>query len=171
MKKLLLFASLFGVLAVNAQDKKAENVIKINAEKHNFGNIKQGVPVTTEFVITNISDQPLIIENVTAGCGCTTPKWSNEPVMAGGTTKIEVGFNAAAMNHFDKDVLVKIAGVSQPKTLKITGDVLDAAAYDAQAKEPKKAVVKNTDAGKVEAATKVKTKTTSKKTKIKSEKA
>jgi hypothetical protein len=90
MRKLFLFAALVGTLAVNAQDKKAEEVMKVNAEKHDFGKIKQGVPVTTEFVISNTSDMPLIIENVTAGCGCTTPEWNKEPVMAGGTTKIKL---------------------------------------------------------------------------------
>ncbi len=38
------------------------------------------------------------------------------------------------MNHFEKDVYVKIAGVSQPKVLKITGEVLEAKAYDAYVK-------------------------------------
>ena len=172
MKKLFLFAALFGTLAVTAQDKKAEEVMKVNTDKHDFGKIKQNIPVTTEFVISNTSDQPLIIENVTAGCGCTTPEWSKEPVMAGGTTKIKVGFNAAAMNRFDKDVSVKIAGVSQPKVLKITGEVMEPAAYDAYVKDSKKgAPAKVQASSKVQASTKVKTKTTSKKSKVKSEKA
>lgn len=152
MKKLFLFAALFGTLAVSAQDKTAAEVMKVNTEKHDFGKIKQGVPVTTEFVISNTSGQPLIVENVTAGCGCTTPEWSKEPVMAGGSTKIKVGYNAVAMNKFEKDVFVKIAGVSQPKALKITGEVLDAAAYDAYVKENKAKTV-----NKVQATSKVKT--------------
>lgn len=163
MKKLFLFASLFGALAVSAQDKKPEEVMKVNTEKHDFGKIKQGVPVTTNFQITNISGQPLIVENVTAGCGCTTPEWSKEPVVAGGTTKIKVGFNAAAMNHFDKEVFVKIAGISQPKVLKITGDVVDAAAYEAYTKEKK-----GGDSQK--ATSKIKAKTTTTKKKVKYEK-
>ena len=163
MKKFLLMAALFSAVAVNAQEKKAEEIMKVNTEKHDFGKIKQSVPVTTFFEITNTSGQPLIIENVTAGCGCTTPEWSKEPVMAGGSTKIKVGYNAAAMNHFEKDVFVKVAGITQPKVLKITGEVLDAAAYDAYAKGGKKA-----DATKVQTANKAtapvkKTKSPSKK--------
>lgn len=158
-------AALFGAFAGHAQDKKVEDVMKINAEKHEFGKIKQGVPVTTEFIITNVSNQPMIIENVTAGCGCTTPEWSKEPVMANGTTKIKVGFNAAAMNHFEKDIFVKIAGVSEPKVIKITGEVLDSAAYDAYTKEGNKTIEKGSDVQKV------KVKTTSTKTKVKTAKA
>lgn len=152
MKKFLLMAALFGVFTVNAQDKKAEEVMKVNTEKHDFGKIKQSVPTTTFFEITNITDQPLVIENVTAGCGCTTPKWSKEPIMAGGKTKIEVGYNAAAMNHFEKDVFVKVAGVTQPKVLKITGEVLDAAAYEAYVKGGK--TEKKAEPAKVQNGTK-----------------
>lgn len=165
MKKFFLFASLFGALAVNAQDKKPEDVMKAKTEKHDFGTIKQGVPVTTEFQITNVSGQPMILESVTAGCGCTTPEWSKEPVVAGGTTKIKVGFNAAAMNHFEKEVFVKIAGVSQPKVLKITGDVVDAAAYDIYVKGKK-----NGDIQKSGVTSKAKVKTTTTKKKVKYEK-
>ncbi len=165
MKKLFLFAALIGALTSGAQDKKAEEVMKVSSESHNFGKIKQGVPVTTEFVISNISDQPLIIETVTAGCGCTTPEWGKEPVMAGGTSKIKVGFNAQAPGAFTKEVYVKIAGVTQPKIMKITGEVVDAANYAVSAKTNKTVVTP-----KVQASSKVKVKTTSKKTKIKSEK-
>ncbi|HEY0058176.1 MAG TPA: DUF1573 domain-containing protein [Flavisolibacter sp.] len=162
MKKLLLFASLFGALAVNAQDKKAEEVVKVNSETHDFGKIKQGVPVTTDFVLNNISGQPLIIENVTAGCGCTTPEWSKEPVLAGGSTKVKVGFNAAALGTINKEVYIKIAGVSLPKVIKITGEVVDAAQFDAVAKAGKKS-----EAGKTADASKAKSKTATKKIKSK----
>ncbi|HVG11460.1 MAG TPA: DUF1573 domain-containing protein [Flavisolibacter sp.] len=162
MKKLLLFAGLFGALVVNAQDKKAEEVVKVNSETHDFGKIKQGVPVTTDFVLNNISGQPLIIENVTAGCGCTTPEWSKEPVLAGGSTKIKVGFNAAAMGPVNKEVYIKIAGVSLPKVIKITGEVVDAAQFDATAKAGKKS-----ESGKTADASKIKSKTATKKIKSK----
>ena len=38
------------------------------------------------------------------------------------------------MGHFEKDVNVKIAGYQQQKIVKITGEVVDAAAYDALSK-------------------------------------
>lgn len=139
MKKLLLMAALLvGGLAVNAQEQKAEDLIKVNTEKYNFGKIKQGVPVTTYFEITNVSDKPVVIENAWAGCGCTTPEVPKEPIAPNQTVKMKVGYNAAAMAHFEKDVYVKLVGIAQPKVLKITGEVLDAAAFDAQTKDEKK---------------------------------
>lgn len=129
MKKFLLAtAILFSAFVINAQDLKPDAVVKVNQERHDFGKIKQGVPVTTFFELTNISDKPIILESVTASCGCTTPEYSKEPLMAGATTKIKVGYNAAAPAHFEKDVFIKIAGVSDMKIVKISGDVVDASA-------------------------------------------
>jgi hypothetical protein len=150
MKKLLFFAALLvGGLAVNAQEQKAEDLIKVNAEKYSFGKIKHGVPVTTFFEITNISNKPVIIENTTASCGCTTPEFPKEPIAPNQTVKIKVGYNAASIAPFEKDVYVKLAGVSQPKILKISGEVLTAEAYDALPKDSKKS-----DASKSLGATK-----------------
>src|SRR5688572_18147596 len=115
MKKLLFIAALLvGGLAVNAQEQKAEDLIKVNAESHNFGKIKHNVPVTTYFEITNKSDKPVVIENAWAGCGCTTPEVPKEPIAPNATVKMKVGYNAAALSTFNKEVYVKLAGVSQP---------------------------------------------------------
>jgi hypothetical protein len=175
-KTLLMAAILFGSLAVKAQDKKPEDVIKVNIEKYDFGKIKQGVPVSTFFEITNISDKPVVIENAWGSCGCTTPEVPKEPIAPGATTKLKVNYNAAAMNHFDKDVFIKIAGISQTKNVKITGDVLEATAYDAQAAEIKKEQDAKAKAEADAAAakvkeTKTKVKSAGKKTKTKTVKA
>ena len=135
MKKILLIAASFIIgFSVNAQQ-KADEVIKVKAEKYDFGKIKQSVPVTTYFELTNVSDKPLVIESATASCGCTTPEYAKEPIAPHSTTKIKVGYNAAAMGVFNKTVTVKLAGVQEPKLLNITGEVLDAAAYDTYVKE------------------------------------
>lgn len=136
MKKILLLAALFtGAFTVSAQQ-KADEVIKVDMVKHDFGKIKQGSPVTTFFTITNTSERPVFIESATAGCGCTTPEYSKEPIAPNTTTKVKVGYNAAAMGHFDKDVSIKIAGFTEPKVIKITGEVVpEVAALNAPVKE------------------------------------
>ena len=53
------------------------------AQVHDFGKIKQGTPVSHEFKFTNKGKVPLIIANVRASCGCTTPDWSKDPVPPG----------------------------------------------------------------------------------------
>jgi hypothetical protein len=98
--------------------------------EHDFGKIPQGKPVYYFFEITNTSDKPLKIDNVTAACGCTTPEWSKDEVEPGATTKIKVGFNAAADGYFEKPITVQYNGNVQ-KTVKIKGIVWKAPAGSA----------------------------------------
>jgi len=137
MKKLLFLAVAFvaGLSAMAQQ--KAEDVIKVSADKYDFGKIKQGVPVTTYFTITNTTDKPVVIENAWASCGCTTPEYTKEPIPAGGTSKLKVGYNAAAMGHFEKPVHIKLAGINEPKQVMITGEVVDANSATTAATETK----------------------------------
>jgi len=123
MKKLFLFASVvllsagLSAQAQQASQKKAEDVVKFKELTHDFGKIKQGVPVTYDFAFTNISNAPVIIESATPSCGCTTP------------VKITAGFNAQAVGPFNKSITVKVAGVDLPVQLKIVGEVLTVDAY------------------------------------------
>jgi hypothetical protein len=130
MKKfaLTLFAVVIGTVLF-AQAKKAEELVKFSVVKHSFGKIKQGSPVTYDFEFTNVSGKPVVIENATASCGCTTPTWPQQPIAQGKANKIKAGFNAAAPGPFDKTVFVKVAGVDQPMELRITGEVLSAEDY------------------------------------------
>ena len=136
MKKLFFIAAAFIVTAgAMAQTTKPDSVAKFNTNKYDFGKIKQNVPAIYTFEITNTSDKPLVIENAHATCGCTVPEWQKEPIAPGKTTKIKVQYNASNLNHFDKQVFVKFAGVDEEKVLAITGEVLEAAAFDAWTKE------------------------------------
>ena len=138
MKKILLIATAFIVGFSATAQQKADDIIKVKIEKHDFGKIKQNSPVTTYFEITNTSDKPVVIETATASCGCTTPEYAKEPIAPGTSTKIKVGYNAAAIGAFNKDVFVKLAGVQETKNLKIIGEVLDAASYDTFVKQNQK---------------------------------
>lgn len=134
MKKLFLMAAAFMITA-GAMAQKADDVIKVGSEKHDFGKIKQGVPVTTYFEVKNTSDKPVVIENAWGSCGCTTPEVPKEPIMPKATTKLKVQYNAAALGAFNKDVYIKLAGVEEPKNIKISGEVMEASAYDAAFKK------------------------------------
>ena len=136
MKKLLFIAAAFIVSAgAMAQKTMVNDFAKFNVDKYDFGKIKQNVPASYTFEVTNKTDKPLVIENAHATCGCTTPEYQKDPILPGKTAKIKVGYNAANLNHFDKQVFVKFAGVDEEKVLAITGEVLAADAFDAWVKE------------------------------------
>lgn len=124
MKKIALFATaLFFSVMVMAQT-KADDVAKFNTENHSFGKIKQGTPVTYYFEIKNISDKPLVVANASASCGCTVPEKPEQPIPPGGTGKLKVVYNAAAVGIINKDVYITFAGIDQPKTVHISGEVV-----------------------------------------------
>lgn len=135
MKKIILFLSAFVFTAAVMAQTKPDSLIKVNTETHDFGKIKQGVPVTYYFEIKNISDKPLVVENAHASCGCTVPEKPTEPIAPGATGKLKVQYSAAAVSPFTKDVYIKFAGIDQEKTVHITGEVLSAEAYDAYVKD------------------------------------
>jgi hypothetical protein len=144
MKKLFFIAAAF-VAGFTVMAQKPDELVKLSAETYSFGKIKQGLPVTTSFTVSNTSDKPIVLESVTASCGCTTPEWSKEPIAPGSTAQIKVGYNAAAVAPFTKDITIKLAGVQEVKIIHITGEVLTNDAYAAYQKtdEYKKETAKN----------------------------
>ena len=130
MKKLFTIALLVaGLQLANAQTKpapatatkpspasvaKPENTaptvdattMKWSEETWDFGTIPQGIPTTHEFKFTNNGTTPIVISKVDKSCGCTTPKWTTEPVLPGKTGFVSATFNAAAAGGFNKTVTV-----------------------------------------------------------------
>ena len=122
MKKvysLLLMLVIF-ISAAAQTDAAVTDAIQLKEAEYDFGKVPQGKPVYHIFEITNKSNQPLKLDNVTASCGCTTPEWSKEPVAPGATAKIKVGFNAAAEGAFEKYITVQY-NQNTTKQIKIKG--------------------------------------------------
>ncbi len=130
MKKLLLSFAALTFSAMLFAQKTTADVAKFTLETIDLGKIKQGVPVTATFVVTNIGTDPLIIEQANPTCGCTIGDYTKSPIAAGKTGTITATYNAAAANHFDKHLTVKFSGVDETKSITITGDVLSAEDYD-----------------------------------------
>jgi len=141
MKTLLLAVFALVSTSLFAQE-KADQVAKFSTENFNFGKIKQGVPAKATFVVTNTSNQPLIIEQASPSCGCTVGDYTKEPIAPGKTGVITAVFNAAALGEINKTVTVKFANIQDVKFLKLTGEVLDANAYDKAHASGKKEVKK-----------------------------
>ncbi len=100
---------------------KGDSIALIETE-YDFGKIPQGKPVTHEFVITNTGIKPITLDNVVASCGCTTPEWSKEPINPGASSKIIVGYNAAADGAFTKSITLSYNG-NKTRVILIKGEV------------------------------------------------
>lgn len=102
---------------------QADEMLTLKETEFDFGKIPQGKPVTHIFEVTNKSTLPLKIASVNASCGCTTPEWEKDKVVAPGEkTNITVGYNAAAEGPFTKFITVTY-NESQTKQITIKGEV------------------------------------------------
>ena len=100
-----------------------DNLLSLKETEFDFGKIPQGKPVTHIFEVINKSNIPLKIANINASCGCTTPEWEKDKVIAPGEqTKITVGYNAAAEGPFTKFITVSYND-TQSKQITIKGEV------------------------------------------------
>lgn len=97
--------------------------IKFDKMEHDFGRIPQGEPVTCVFTFENDGNAPLVLKNVKASCGCTTPQWPQQPIMPGESATIKAEYNAAADGKFDKTISVYTNIDDEARVLKLRGTV------------------------------------------------
>ena len=119
----LLFAILVLTSTSLFAQKKADEVAKFNVETFDFGKIKQNVPVTATFIVTNIGTEPLIIEQANPSCGCTVSDYTKAPIAPGKTGYIKATYNAADLGPVNKQVTVKFMNATDIKFLNFKGEV------------------------------------------------
>jgi hypothetical protein len=119
---LLVLCGAFISAAAQVTTSTPVEVLQFKQTEHDFAQIPQGKPVYTVFEIVNTGKTPLKLDDVHASCGCTTPEWSREPIAAGATAKIKVGYNAAAEGFFEKMITITY-NTNQTKQIKIKGTV------------------------------------------------
>lgn len=128
MKKLMLICAVLVAFVINAKAQtSAQAEFKFNEEKHDFGKIAQGKPVTTKFEYTNVGDEPLILSNVAPTCGCTIADYTKTPVKKGEKGIITITYNAAVVAPFSKTIVVTSNAKTPTKYLTIIGEVVAAA--------------------------------------------
>jgi len=103
----------------------AQGTLQLEKQTHEFGNVPQGTPVTYEFKFKNTGNAPIVISNVQASCGCTTPEWTNTPVLPGKAGSIKAQYNAAAMGAFNKSITVTSNATNSSEVVFIKGTVVD----------------------------------------------
>ncbi len=92
---------------------------------HDFGTFKEADGSQSySFKFVNNGASPLILNNVRAACGCTTPKWTKEPVAPGQNGFIEVSYNPKNRpGPFNKTVTVSSNAENATVVLRIKGVV------------------------------------------------
>jgi hypothetical protein len=125
MKKLIILCAvvLGFAFAASAQDNQKPE-FKFNEEKHDFGKIPQGKPVSTLFEYTNVGEQPLIVTAVQPSCGCTIADFTKTPVKKGDKGTIKITYNAAVISPFNKTITITSNAATPTKVISIVGEVV-----------------------------------------------
>ncbi len=123
--------------AAQPADNPNAPVLKFKIEKHDFGTVPEGPAAVFEFEFTNEGKEPLILSNVQASCGCTTPTWPKEPVLPGKSSTIKASYNTQGRpGPFTKSITVTSNAKTPSTVLMINGTVEKAPATTAPEKAP-----------------------------------
>lgn len=100
--------------------------LKFSESTHDFGKIDEaGGKVSHVFEFTNTGSSPLVIENVQASCGCTTPSWTRTPVQPGQKGSVTAEYNPYMRPGAFMKSLTISSNASTPKTvIYIKGEVV-----------------------------------------------
>lgn len=101
---LFLVGTSIGLISCNSnKDSKEKEDLEIKSKlpvialidksEFDFGSVNEGAIVEHRFAFRNEGSLPLVISNVTASCGCTTPEWPRDPINPKSEGSILVKFN------------------------------------------------------------------------------
>ena len=124
MKKTTLMLLLI-MAGLTASPQYVQTKMQVSPTEHNFGVFKEEAGRQTfDFTVTNTGDQPLVLQKVTASCGCTTPEWTKSPIPPGGKGKVTAIYDPANRpGVFNKTLTVYSNAVPQTTVLTIRGEV------------------------------------------------
>lgn len=127
MKKyLLVFATVTFTTISFGQSK-----IKFDIMEHDFGAVEEGTIPTKVFRYSNEGKDSLALSMVKPSCGCTTPNWPKDTLLAGETSEITVKYNSKGrIGAFNKTINVLSNAVNEHEVLRIKGVVIKKAVLD-----------------------------------------
>lgn len=97
---------------------------KFKEETHDFGEVPEGPTAETDFEFKNVGKEPIVIQEAHGSCGCTVPKWPQEPILPGKKGVIHVTYNTAGRpGPISKEVTINSNAQQTPMVLHIRGSV------------------------------------------------
>lgn len=105
---------------VNSQDTSSTSKfanISFEEESFDFGQINEGDIVEHLFKFTNTGEVPLLITDTRVTCGCTTPNYTQEPILPGEQGEIMVKFNSTGKQGQQNKMIVVVANVPDGQSI------------------------------------------------------
>lgn len=99
--------------------------IEFEESVYDFGEVKEGEVVERVYTYTNTGTAPVILSQVSASCGCTTPSYTQTPVLPGKTGEIKVSFDSnGQVGKQQKIVTIASNAENGVTTVQLKGEVL-----------------------------------------------
>lgn len=116
---------IFLILVLSSEAQYSITTLKFSDSQHDFGVFREEAGKQTyDFIITNTGNQPLVIQNVVASCGCTTPEWTKMPIGPGAKGRITAIYDPANRpGAFNKTLTVYTNTKPATTVLTIKGEV------------------------------------------------
>ncbi len=105
---------------------KDSTSVQVIDSVYNFGQVVDGEKVEYNFRFKNSGIKPLIVQNVSASCGCTVPQKPEEPIAPGQIGFIKVIFDSKGrVGSTNKDVTVVSNAYPEFPVMRLTGEVVE----------------------------------------------
>ncbi|MES2703114.1 MAG: DUF1573 domain-containing protein [Bacteroidota bacterium] len=97
---------------------------KFKEETHDYGEVMEGPLAEVDFEFKNVGKKPIVINEAHGSCGCTVPKWPQEPIMPGKKGIIHVAYTTQGrQGPISKDITINSNAKQSPMVLHIKGNV------------------------------------------------
>lgn len=83
----------------------------------NFGTIRKGEKIKVAFRFRNTGNRPLVLASVRAGCGCTIPEYTKEPVPPGSEGVVTGAFDSDKAGTGEVRKSIFVTANTQNKTI------------------------------------------------------
>ena len=111
----------------NAKQDSLENVAMADSSRYttlqwldsvnrDLGKIKEGQIVEIEWHFKNTGDKPLVISNVSAGCGCTVAGKPEAPIAPGKEDMIKARFNSKGQHIGENQKTLTVVANTTPQS-------------------------------------------------------
>ena len=96
--------------------------VAIDNLKLDFGSFIHSEIQERSFVLTNIGEAPLIVQDIPTSCGCMKTRYVKKPIPPGEKLEITVIYEAEQAEYFNKTIAIHCNIKSSPIILRIVGN-------------------------------------------------
>ena len=101
----------------SVDESKLTTIQWIDSVQQDLGTVKEGQTPEISWRFKNTGDQPLVIQNVSATCGCTVAEKPEQPVLPGEEGVIKAKFNSNGRVGPNKKDVVVVANTKEQQQM------------------------------------------------------